>query len=279
MGLFLWSTFRLTAGLGFTERADWQANCLQSQSCMPEYECKSFVDNEPTRDGSWPICLDGFRHNKCLIYSFGVANDWSFDQEMGAFGCEVHSFDPTVQLPEDLAPNVTFHQWGLKGKETGFSRGAEQLYGPQLGPLYTLHEIRHRLGHHSHLSVLKMDCEGCEWGFFADFKANPSILPDQIAVEFHFSEAFGIVGQKSMQDVSDAFQVLSQGEYEKFFWHENPGEGPIIDILLKAGFRPNSCCREMVFRRRQLILQDHTNGTLLKKVGAHLQNHFRWPRL
>ncbi len=160
--VLLWTTFQqasCTLTKGFTSEPDWQAKCLESQNCMPEYSCSKLVGEAKFADGSWPVCLDSFRQSECLVYSFGVATDWSFDQQMGAFGCEVHSFDPTVDLPEKLAPNVTFHKWGLKG-----AGKTVQSNGPMLGPLYTLSEVRHRLGHHRGLSVLKMDCEGCEWG-------------------------------------------------------------------------------------------------------------------
>ncbi len=271
LGLHMVNGMSLAATTGFTEKEDWQAKCLESRDCMPEYFCEKFVGDGRGADGSWPVCLDTFRSGTCLVYSFGVADDWKFDQQMGAFGCEVHSFDPTVELPKELAPNVTFHPWGLKGeKDSGMiTHGSEALYGRSvLGPIYTLREIRHRLGHHSHLSVLKMDCEGCEWGLFADLKANPTVLPDQIAVEFHFSEAFGITATKGMQDISNAFKVLSRGNYQRFFWHENPGEGPIIDELLDVGYPPNSCCREMVFLRSH----KSTEGSLAKTIGSRLKN-------
>ena len=259
--------------LAFTDKPEWQAKCLESHGCMPEYPCERFVGDGRGGDGSWPVCLDSFHHSECLVYSFGVADDWKFDQQMGAFGCEVHSFDPTVELPAELAPNVSFHQWGLRGEgKTGeITQGSDLLYGPQLGPIYTLREIRHRLGHHRRLSVLKLDCEGCEWGVFAELEASPTVLPDQIAVEFHFSEAFGIRDLRTMKDVSAAFQFLSQNEYERFFWHENPTAGPILEMMLKAGFPPDSCCREMGFLRTHALV-DESDGAL-NKLGSRADNH------
>ncbi len=264
--IFLWPG----ACSGFTDRPLWQAKCMQSQHCIPEYNCNRLANPEGNRDGVWPICADGLSIGNCIVYSFGIANDWSFDTSMGQIGCEVHSFDPSVQLPEQLAPNVTFHPWGLKGKRTegAFSKAAETSYGPQLGELFTLQEIRHRLGHTGPLSVLKIDCEGCEWAFFSEFRKNPVVLPDQIALELHFSQTFGFTSPRSFSVVSDAFEILSQAAYERFFWQENEGfehDQPMAPSAVAAGFPPNICCREMVFKRRL----DKTPSASLTKAGSH----------
>jgi hypothetical protein len=42
-------------------------------------------------DGNKFVCLDNFyqdvKKKECLIYTFGVAGDWSFEQEMASMGC------------------------------------------------------------------------------------------------------------------------------------------------------------------------------------------------
>ena len=44
----------------------------------------------------WKICADNlyeFDENgnpSCLVYSFGISNDYAFDLTMGRLGCEVH---------------------------------------------------------------------------------------------------------------------------------------------------------------------------------------------
>lgn len=64
-----------------------------------------YVKNAPSPlyriDGSWFICLDDHlapKKNKCNVLSFGINNDYSFDEVMNKeYGCRVFSFDPFVE--------------------------------------------------------------------------------------------------------------------------------------------------------------------------------------
>lgn len=89
----------------------WKAFCIQDSECIPRVPCKNLVPRAGKSD--WDVCVDALPEDrsKCLVYSVGVANHYQFDTAMGAMGCEVHSFDPTVDHPTNLAPNVTFHKW------------------------------------------------------------------------------------------------------------------------------------------------------------------------
>ena len=97
-------------------------------------------------DGQYAVCLDRFRpataSGDCLMYSFGVATDWSLDEAMQEAGCEVHSFDPSIGMPEHRRPGPRhwFHNWG-------FATG-EGMADPEWN-VYTYKEIRKRLGHES----------------------------------------------------------------------------------------------------------------------------------
>ena len=69
-------------------------------------------------DGAKFVCLDKFKkaieENKCLIYSFGLASDWSFEETLADMGCVVRAFDPTVNRPRRVTqPNIYFTKIGL----------------------------------------------------------------------------------------------------------------------------------------------------------------------
>ena len=51
-------------------------------------------------DGDKFVCMDTFGDdNGCLVYSFGIANDWTFEDFIVQFGCSVFAFDPSVDYP------------------------------------------------------------------------------------------------------------------------------------------------------------------------------------
>ncbi len=64
-------------------------------------------------DGNKYVCLDYFygdvKSGNCLIYSFGVAGDWTFEEAMAGLGCTVRAFDPTIdgkQKPQNDLVNA-----------------------------------------------------------------------------------------------------------------------------------------------------------------------------
>lgn len=61
-------------------------------------------------DGQKAVCLDpGLAppSGTCVVYSFGLSNDWSFDAAMETYGCDVYSFDPSIKHPQ--MPNKSQH--------------------------------------------------------------------------------------------------------------------------------------------------------------------------
>ena len=50
------------------------------------------------------------QRNKCLVYSFGISDDLTFEEEMAGIGCKVHAYDPTVR---PVSQSVRIHNVGL----------------------------------------------------------------------------------------------------------------------------------------------------------------------
>lgn len=239
----------------FTSKSTWQTWCLQAEQCVPTVTCQN-----TTTGGTWPICLDNVDFSDCLVYSIGIDTDWRFDALLGARGCEVHAFDPTIRNPTDLAPNVTFHYWGLKQGQTSDSHPEKTGYGVVKGELFTIDEIVSKLGHVGRrLSILKIDCEGCEWGVFESlYHAKlPFAGPDQLLVEIHLSEESGIVTEHDIDAISNFYSYLfhphDNQPFARFTYHDNPGMPDFRTIskpLLQAGLPDKDCCRELGFLKQ-----------------------------
>ena len=48
-----------------------------------------------------PVCLDNairIPQDNCLVYSFGVFDDWTFEEMMEKYGCNVFAFDSSNNL-------------------------------------------------------------------------------------------------------------------------------------------------------------------------------------
>jgi hypothetical protein len=150
--------------------------------------------------------------SSCLVYSVGSNNQIEFEMSISQLlpGCEIHTFDPTLQQSYIGSNYSTFHPWGIgqdnvtitiqqkKQKSVFVSRFVSQ----------SLMSIYHALGHdnddHGHheddaaagggrrgrrrLNILKIDCEGCEYASMIPFFEaiiHEEIQVDQILIELH----------------------------------------------------------------------------------------------
>lgn len=145
-------------------------------------------------DGEKIVCMDNLYYDvkggKCLIYSFGLADDWDFEVRMAKLGCQVHAYDPNVEMPNKYKKlglkNLHFHQIGLGGSIGSMKNGAADGKVRQI-PVLTLEEAIKRNGDEGKIvTYLKLDVEG------AEFYALPQISKSgvlqniqQIGIEMH----------------------------------------------------------------------------------------------
>lgn len=83
------------------------------------FKCKKRVRVGSSGDGGWYMCEDYPLPSDCIIYSIGIANDYSFDVQVSKkYGCKVYSFDPTVNHTPvlDDVGLVKFFKLGSAGK-------------------------------------------------------------------------------------------------------------------------------------------------------------------
>lgn len=98
---------------------------------------------------------------ECLVYSFSVQeNDWSFDEAMVQLGCEVHTFNPRLDIPEgERSPGINFHRIGVgRNNHTDINGWS----------IRTLDQIVRWLGHVGRpISYLKTNTDGWELDMLA----------------------------------------------------------------------------------------------------------------
>lgn len=105
--------------------------------------------------------------------SVGSSNEYSFEAGMEPYGCTVHTYDPTIEPDERKPGFVIFHELGL-GTAPGTS----------------LTELIATTGSRN-IDILKVDCEGCEWGVLLNDDAMSALRSHvtQFLVEFHWKDA------------------------------------------------------------------------------------------
>lgn len=138
----------------------------------PSYSCDVKARfGSPGEGGKWICDPHVLLKEHCVVYSVGSNNDFSFEESIHSFNpaCEIHTFDPTVKYPTNRPPYVHFHRYGV-GKSDRLD-------------VKLTKDIMQKLGHKS-VSVLKVDCEGCEYDAFEGLKFSNV---GQILVEVHFT--------------------------------------------------------------------------------------------
>ena len=220
--------------------------------------------SEPSLAGGWPFCRELLPDDRpCLAYLFGVGDSWALDDSIANLGCDVHSFDPTVQLLQrhqsHTHPGVTFHPWGLSDASgamlTEGARERSSIYGA-LDPtgLFTLSEIKMKLGHDARtIHILKIDCEGCEWAALAQMASEvPSPLESvgQLFVELH--PALKTNAPSDIQAMQRGIMHVLEG-FDVWWYHPNAGGRKARKFpphVRKLGLDTALCCHELVLTRK-----------------------------
>ncbi|KAH0443023.1 hypothetical protein CKAH01_14797 [Colletotrichum kahawae] len=138
--------------------------------------------------GKWVCGMSQYvnypKNKQCVIYSFGVRDESSFENEMlSRTPCYIWAYDFSVvdfgeQLEASNRPRATFLQAGIAGK-TNLDANP---------PFYSIADLMEMNGH-QYIDILKMDIETAEFEamdwFMADF-ASGEFPIGQLMIEIHF---------------------------------------------------------------------------------------------
>ena len=194
-------------------------------------------------DGHKYICMTELmgdvENGSCLIYSFGVDNDWSFEKVMDDFGCRVLMFDPTVNHPAKLGKKLSFEKIGLSAK-----RDDEKSYD-------TLSSIFKSHGHtDTKITYLKVDIEGSEVDGLLEWIQSGALKNvQQLGLEFHLLDTestltffYGLVQLYIETD----FRLISF-DINGCVGKDGPSYTKFAEIVLMKQSKSSPCVENFVF--------------------------------
>jgi len=176
-------------------------------------------------DGHKFICMEDLSEDisngKCLVYSFGVKDDLTFEEQLGKMGCKVYAHDPTVTYPKDVRKNVEFYQIGVCAEE-------RLLSGK---PCKTLLNIIKSNGHlERKITFLKVDIEKEELRAIPQWLRSGALAHvQQFGVEIHQKTTEISYMMKLMRDVQ------LEGNFRAINWERNPchARNHLFEIVFK----------------------------------------------
>ncbi|KAF0298834.1 Methyltransferase-like protein 24 [Amphibalanus amphitrite] len=186
---------------------------------------RSFATRHMTQDGQKYVCLDPeftlHTSRRCLVYSFGIATDWTFDWDMERFGCTVHAFDPSIDLASgSMNGTISFLRYGLGATDH------RDEHGWQIRTLDTFVDF---LGHRERvIHYLKMDVEVMEFEVLRQQVMRMRSSPlarnvEQIGVELHMTLFLPVWKHIDFyREMYKTFWVMQRMGYYPFYYESNP---------------------------------------------------------
>jgi len=138
----------------------------------------------PGMDGQKAVCVD-FQvepvSEACIVYSFGISNEWSFDEAMQKYGCYVFAFDPSMNKEDHLhSKRIHFYNLGLGYEDAVRSNGWNMK---TLSSIYKMLKPKHG---DMIIDYLKIDIEGDEWSVIENIITSGMLSKiRQMGVEIH----------------------------------------------------------------------------------------------
>lgn len=124
-------------------------------------------------DGGYVMLEDFEAATVDAAYSFGIADDVSWDEEIADRGIDVFMYDHTIDQLPTVHPRFQYFKLGITGEKKDVD-------------LKTLNDILTQNGHAQHRNlIMEMDIEGCEWDVFQHAELDVIDQFSQIVIEFH----------------------------------------------------------------------------------------------
>ena len=188
----------------------------------------------PGMDGQKAVCVDYQVEpvsEACIVYSFGISNEWSFDEAMQRYGCYVFAFDPSMdQADHQHSKRIQFYNLGL-GHEDVVRNGWNMK---TLSSIYKMLQPKHG---DMVIDYLKIDIEGDEWDVINNIISS-GILPKvrQMGVEIHMWPVNATMSY--YRNLIKTLQLLEANGMVRFNSIINPSSFKHVDAF---GFTDYTC--------------------------------------
>lgn len=195
--------------LGSLRKISEQIHSKHTPSCQ-------VVSFGETDFGRHEIC-DRTYPSDCVSLTYGVQTEYTFELDVNRrLGCTVFALDPTVNHKAELAPGVYFLKWGAPSNSTARHIGSSQDWF-----LMSPARLSSLVARHKKISILKMDCEGCEYFLYDDvIREQPDFFTtvDQFAIEIHFSISLGLSSLDRLYSLGQLFNLLERSCMKLEHW-------------------------------------------------------------
>ncbi|CAL4084746.1 unnamed protein product [Meganyctiphanes norvegica] len=194
-------------------------------------------------DGYKWVCFDnGFKYDDCVVYSFGINNEWTFDDNMDKKKhCKVFAFDPTMKAQDhNRSSRISFFHLGISNYKGYLTIGGKKRLVDSYRGI--VEKLRHET---TTIDYLKIDIEGSEIPVFQDILDNDLNLLDnihQIGMEIHVGKA-DKEGFKKAKQYWEIFHRLECLGWR--FLSNDMNQVPATHFSFKGTKR--SCCYEVVW--------------------------------
>ncbi|XP_062603392.1 probable methyltransferase-like protein 24 [Saccostrea cucullata] len=212
-------------------------------------------------DGGYNVCFSppfGLK-KPCLVYSFGIANDWNFDDAVSKiYGCRVLSFDPSVKNlnNHNRSDLITFKKLGLGGRNGINSKGWK---------MKTLSQHLEDEGHtKTAIDYLKFDVEYTEWNILKNIVSDNSLdNVKQIGFEMHtpeFLNKFKKIPKPKHTTKKDYLEMvkLLKGLEKKNFRRFNHRRNPFCEYEAPGAYKKYYYCYELHYVNMKFVSSNHT---------------------
>lgn len=176
-----------------------------------------FFSNPSGLDGQKAVCLDTTvrpEAYKCLVYSFGINNEWSFDEALEKYGCEVFSFDPSMNETNHNHSNwIYFYNLGLSDRDY-----FDEANNWTLKTLSSIHQMLLPVHGSEIIDYLKIDIEFAEWNVLPQILKSGMINKvRQMGVEFHLRNDSSLEHYRKLvgivKSIEDAGMIRFDSKY------------------------------------------------------------------